>query len=103
MVNKDFGWIGNAEGTKEVPIKVVFPNKIDFGVLVGLGLVEAGLIFLGSRNITKFIVSSIIVNTGILVALHETFYRGANQFYKGETQALIDAGVLKGNIEDFIF
>ena len=103
MVNKDFGWIGNIEGTKRIPIKVKFPNKLDGSILIGVGLVEAGMIFLGSRNIVKLIISSVVVNTGVALALYEMFYKGANQVIKAETEAQIELGILDGKPEDYIF
>jgi len=103
VVNKDFGWIENLKGTKKVPIKVKFPDRLDTSILIGIGLVEVGMIFLGSRNIAKLIVSSIVVNTGVAFTLYEMFYKGANQFMKAETEAQIELGILDGKPEDYIF
>lgn len=101
MVNKDFGWIGNLKGDKRAI--VVFPDKIDKSILIGLCLVEVGLIFLYPKNVAKYIISCALVGTGMSLALHEAFYRGANQFWKAETKAQIDLGILEGPIENYIF
>ena len=102
MVNKDFGWIGNSKGDKRA-INVRFPDKIDKSILIGLGLVEVGLVLLYPKNIAKYIISCALVGTGVSLALHEAFYRGANQFWKAETEAHIDLGNLEGPIENYIF
>ena len=102
MVSKDFGWIGNLKGEKK-DIVVEFPDKLDRSILIGLGIVEAGLIVLHPKSIIKFIIGNIIVDAGLCLIIHETFYRGAHQFDKAETEAHIALGNLEGPIEDFIF
>jgi len=102
MVSRNFGWIGNLEGDKK-EIDVEFPDKIDTGVLIGIGLVGFGVIILHPRSAVKYIISCALVGTGMALALQETFYRGAHQFNKAETKAHIELGNLEGPIEDYIF
>ena len=93
MVNKDFGWIGTVDGTKKVPIEVDFPDKVDKSVIIGLCLIEAGMIVLHPQSIARYIIGSALIDAGVLLSLHETFYRGANQFCEGEDRALSELGL----------
>lgn len=103
MVNRDFGWVSNMGGTKKAEIKVNFPDKMDKNIIIGLGLIGSGIILLSGKSIMRFVIGNAVVWTGVSIALTEMFYSGANQFWRGETKALIECGILDGDIEDFIF
>ena len=103
MVNRDFGWVSNMEGTKKADVKVNFPDKMDKNIVIGLGLIGSGIILLSGKSIMRFVIGNAVVWTGVSIALTEMFYSGANQHLKGETEALIECGVLDGDIKDFSF
>lgn len=102
-VSRDFGWVANQDYTRQKDIVVSFPDKVDDGVVLGLGLVTLGSLILNYKSIPKYIVGTTIIFAGVAIALHEQFYRGANEFWRAESEALIDVHCLQGPIDDYIF
>lgn len=72
LVNKDFGWIGNNDGVKKnVEVKMGKGTILD--LCIGCGLIGIGVAYL----------------------VHNSFYRGANEFMDSEYCTLNDLGLLK--------
>ena len=73
LVNKDFGNIGNHEGTafKDIEVKMNKDNLVD--IFVGFGLIGIGAAFL----------------------IHNSFYRGANAFMNSEYEVMDSLGLFK--------
>ena len=102
-VSRDFGWIGNEKGDRKCDVIVELPDKADDGVVIGFGLVALGSLLLGGKSVTRAILGTMTIFTGFKLALHEQFYRGANEFWRAETKALINVHCLDGDIDDYIF
>lgn len=77
LVNKDFGNIGNHEGTvfKDIEVKINKDSLVD--AVVGLGLIGIGAAFL----------------------IHNSFYRGANAFMDSEYKVMDSLGLFVNNKE----
>ena len=72
MVNKDFGWIKNKDGiVKNIDVNMDKGTVVD--VLIGCAIIGIGVAYL----------------------VHNSFYRGANEFMNSEYQVLEDLGLFK--------
>ena len=71
IVNKDFGWISTDAGVKK-NIEVKMGKATLFDLFIGCGMIGIGVAYL----------------------VHNSFYRGANEFMDSEYRVLSDLDIL---------